>query len=53
MEFVRPAVLAYEIALLKWELGHDPIVSVCFDGTTRIGEVLAVVICFILGGKGE
>ena len=35
-----------EIATIKQELSGCP-VSVVFDGTTRLGEALAIVVCFV------
>ena len=41
-----PFILTQEIAQIKAEMGGCP-VSVVFDGTTRLGEALAIVIRFV------
>ena len=51
MEFVRPAVFRVELEKLRKELGPNAKISITFDGTTRIGEVLCIVFKFILDGK--
>ena len=41
-----PLVLSQEVAKIKEEIADRP-VFVVFDGTTRLGEAMAVVLCFV------
>ena len=46
MSDLVPLVLSQEIAHIKEEIGNRP-VSVVFDGTTRLGEAMAVMLRFV------
>ena len=39
-------LLSQEVDLIEKELS-DKAVSVIFDGTTRLGEALAILLCFV------
>ena len=46
MSDLVPFILSEEQTKIKGEIeGRD--VSVIFDGTTRLGETMAVVVCFV------
>ena len=45
---VIPAVIDLEVERIKSETGKDAKISVIFDGTTRIGDVQAIIFRFVL-----
>ena len=48
MSDLIPFIHSQEVNLIKAEIANRP-VSVVFDGTTQLGEAMAIVFCFVDG----